>query len=144
MEITAEKLNQLTERIIHAAIKVHRVLGPGLLESAYRECLAYELRQAGCHVDTERELPLTYEDPRVRRAYRIDLLVEETVVIEVKSIERFEAVHEAQMRTYLRLSGCHAGLILNFNKETLVAGLKRMVLNFPEEERSAQVTTPSS
>jgi GxxExxY protein len=134
MAENADTLNQLTEKIIHGAIKVHRALGPGLLESAYRECLAYELQRARCRVDVERALSLEDEGLRVNGAYRVDLLVEGRVVVEVKSIERFEAVHTAQMLTCLRLTRCRVGLILNFNRETLVSGVKRVVNDVPQEE----------
>lgn len=141
MDGSADALNQVTEKIINAAIKGHRALGPGLLESAYRQCLAYELQKARCRVDVEQELSLAYDGLRVNRAYRIDLLVEGSVIVEVKAIDRFEAVHTAQMLTYLRLSKCRVGLILNFNNETLVSGLKRVVNDFPEERTSSAVVS---
>ena len=124
---------ELTEKIIGAAIEVHRQLGPGLLESAYQTCFAHELRLRGLQIRTEVPLPVIYKGIRLDCGYRIDLLVENSVVVEVKSIERFERVHAAQLRSYLRLSGCKVGLLLNFNVKWLTAeGIKRVVHEFPE------------
>jgi GxxExxY protein len=129
-----ERLNRLTEQIIGAAIAVHRALGPGLLESAYASCLSFELSSAGLVVEQQKPLPLVYRGVRMACAYRMDLVVENQVVVEVKSVERLDRVHEAQMLSYLRLSGCHVGLLLNFNVRWLTAtGIKRLVHDFPEE-----------
>jgi GxxExxY protein len=104
--IERDRLNKITETIIGAAIQVHRVLGPGLLESAYVACLAYEMRKRGLAVDEQKPVPLVYEEVRLDCGYRMDLLVEKSVVVEVKSIEALAPIHEAQTLSYLRLSGC--------------------------------------
>ncbi len=118
--------NKLTEQIIGLAIKVHRSLGPGLLESAYQECLFYEIKKSGLHVEKEKPLPLVYEDVKLDCGYRIDLLVERQIVIELKSVETLNDVHTAQVLTYLKLSNCKIGLLINFNVTQLTAGLKRL------------------
>ena len=128
-----DRLNMLTEKIIGAAIAVHHEIGPGLLETAYEACLAYELMDRRIFFVRQKPLPLVYRGVRMDCAYRVDLLVESAVVIEVKSIERMGRVHEAQLRSYLRLSGCKVGLLLNFNVKWFTAeGIKRVVNNFPE------------
>jgi len=116
-----------TERIIGLGIKVHRRLGPGLLESVYAECLCWELRNSGMSYMREVPLAVTYEDMRLSPAYRADVIVEEQVVLEIKSIERILPVHEAQTLTYLRLSGCKVSLLMNFNSVILKDGLRRFV-----------------
>lgn len=121
-------VNQLTEKIIGAAIEVHRHLGPGLLESAYETCLAYKLEQLGLAVERQKALPLTYKDIRLDQGYRLDLLVEQQVIVELKVVERVTDVHEAQMLSYLKLSGCHVGLIPNFNTKLLKDGIHRFVM----------------
>jgi len=132
MGTEAERLNALTERIIGAAIEVHKELGPGLLESAYEACLYYELVKRGLSVERQRPLPLTYDGVQLDCAYRMDLVVEGAVVVEVKAIERLERVHEAQMISYLKISGMKVGLIMNFNVRNLVRdGLWRRVNEFP-------------
>ena len=118
--------NKLTEQIIGLAIKVHRCLGPGLLESAYQECLFYEIKKSGLHVEKEKPLPLVYEDVKLDCGYRIDLLVERQIVIELKSVETLNDVHTAQVLTYLKLSNCKIGLLINFNVTQLTTGLKRL------------------
>jgi GxxExxY protein len=128
-----DRLNTLTETIIGAAIAVHHEIGPGLLETAYEACLAYELMDRGIFFVRQKPLPLVYRGVRMDCAYRVDLLVEDAVVVEVKSLERIGRVHEAQLRSYLRLSGCKVGLLLNFNVKWFTAeGIKRVVNNFPE------------
>jgi GxxExxY protein len=108
-------------------------IGPGLLETAYEACLAYELMDRGIFFVRQKALPLVYRGVRMDCAYRVDLLVEDAVVVEVKSLERIGRVHEAQLRSYLRLSGCKVGLLLNFNVKWFTAeGIKRVVNNFPE------------
>ena len=127
-----ERLNSITEKVIGAAIAVHRELGPGLLESAYEPCLAYELKDHGLALERQKALPLTYRNLRLDCGYRVDLLVENAVIVEVKSVERFHPVHGAQLRSYLRLSGCKVGLLLNFNVKWFTAdGIKRVVNDFP-------------
>ncbi len=128
-----ERLNALTEMIIAAALDVHNELGPGMLESSYDACLAFELLQRGLSIERQKALPLTYRGQRLDCGYRLDLLVEQAVVVEVKAIERLERVHGAQLLSYLRLAGCKVGLLLNFNVKWLVKeGLKRVVNGFPE------------
>jgi len=128
-----ERLNALTERIIDAAIAVHHELGPGMLESAYEACLAYELMERGLAFERQKALPLTYRGHILDCGYRIDLLVEDAVVIEVKSIQQFERVHGGQLVSYLRQTGCKVGLAINFNVKWLVRdGIMRKVNGFPE------------
>ena len=121
-------LNELTYRTIGAAIEVHRTLGPGLLESTYRECLCRELSLRGMHFRRECGLPLEYKGVRLDCGYRIDLLVEERVVVEIKAIEGLAAVHDAQLLTYLRVGGWQVGLLINFNVVILKDGVHRRVL----------------
>jgi GxxExxY protein len=118
----------LTERIIGFAIEVHRHLGPGLLESAYEECLCYELQQGDLAYRRQVPLPVIYKAVRLDCGYRIDVVVEESVIIELKTAERLIPVHEAQLLTYLKLSGIRIGLLLNFHAPVLRHGIRRMVL----------------
>lgn len=127
-----ERLDAITDKIIGAAVQVHRTLGPGLLESAYRACLAFELSARGLAVAREVPLPLEYRGVRLECGYRVDLLVENSVVVEVKAIERLERVHSAQVLSYLRLVHRTVGLLINFNVPKLTMGLKRVVNGFPE------------
>lgn len=122
------EINQITHEILDSAFKVHSALGPGLLESSYRACLVYELRKKGFKVEEEKPLPLIYEEVKLECGYRIDILVEDKVVIELKNVEAFTEVHTAQVLTYLRLSGNHVGLLLNFYTKSLKDGIKRLVL----------------
>lgn len=122
------ELNQLTEKIIGAAIEVHRHLGPGLLESVYETCLAYELSKLGLVVERQKALPLVYKEITLEQGYRIDLLVEQQVVVELKVVEQTTSVHEAQVLSYLKLSGCRVGLLLNFNVKLLKEGIHRFVI----------------
>lgn len=119
--------NKISEIIIGCAIKVHRSFGPGLLESAYQECLFYELNKAGLKVEKEKPMPIIYEEVKLDHGYRIDLLVENKVVVELKSIEKFTDVHTAQVLTYLKLGGYKLGLLLNFNVTLLKNGIKRII-----------------
>ena len=123
-----ESINILTEQILKYAFKVHTNLGPGLLESSYKECLWYELNQAGINAEKEKPMPLIYEDVKLEIGYRIDLLVENKVVVEIKAVELLNDVHTAQVLTYLKLSGCKVGLLLNFNTNSLKNGIKRLML----------------
>jgi len=118
----------LSDRVIGIAIDVHRHLGPGLLESAYEECLCHDLKTAGMAYERQVPLPVVYKTVRLNCGYRIDLVVERQLVIEIKSVERFMPIHEAQMLTYLRLSGQKIGLLLNFNSVVLKDGVRRFVL----------------
>ena len=130
--IDENEINRLTERVIGAAIEVHRALGPGLLESAYQVCLLYELRQLGLSVENEKSLPVVYKGVHIECGYRLDLFVEDSVILELKSVEKLERIHEAQVISYLKLSGKHVALLINFNVLQLVKGLKRIVRDFPE------------
>ncbi|NCP45197.1 MAG: GxxExxY protein [Flavobacteriales bacterium CG18_big_fil_WC_8_21_14_2_50_32_9] len=121
------EINQITEQILKCAFKVHSELGPGLLESAYEECLFYELLQNGIKVEKQKALPLIYHDVKLEVGYRIDLLVENSVVVELKSVETLTDVHTAQVLTYLKLSKCKVGLLLNFNVKSLKNGIKRFI-----------------
>ncbi len=118
----------LGERVIGLGIDVHRRLGPGLLESAYEECLCFELKQAGLGYQRQVALPIVYKDVRLDCGYRMDIVVQNELIIEIKALDRILPVHEAQMLTYLRLSGLRAGLLMNFNNVVLKDGLKRFVL----------------
>ena len=120
------KINAVTEKVIGCVMEVHTVLGAGLLESVYHECLLLELLAAGLHVRSREPVPIDYKGTRLTHPLRIDLLVEDRVVVEIKSVERLHAVHLAQVITYLKLTGCPAGLLMNFNATTLRAGLRRL------------------
>ncbi len=119
--------NELSEIIIGAAINVHKKLGPGLLESAYEECLYYELNKNSLNVEKQKPMPLIYDDVKLDVGYRIDIMVENKVVIEIKSVEALNDVHLAQVLTYLKLSNCKLGLLINFNVSKLVNGIRRVV-----------------
>lgn len=120
--------NQITHEILDSAYKVHTALGPGLLESTYKTCLVYELRKKGLKVEVEKPLPLIYEEVMMETGYRIDILVEGEVVIELKTVDAFADVHTAQVLTYLKLSGKKVGLLLNFYTRSLKNGIKRVIL----------------
>jgi GxxExxY protein len=122
-----ERLNKITESIIGAAIRVHRALGPGLLESAYVACLAYELAKRGLVVEQQKAVPLIYEEVKLECGYRMDMLVEHSVVVEVKSVDVLAPIHEAQVLSYLRLSGCRLALLINFNVTVLKDGIRRFI-----------------
>jgi GxxExxY protein len=122
------EINKITEAIIGAAIEVHRHLGPGLLESAYQACLARELDLQGLSFEQEKPLPLDYKGVKLDCGYRLDFLVEQSVVVELKTVEALHAIHEAQLLTYLKLTGCKIGLLINFNVPVLKQGLKRIAL----------------
>lgn len=121
--------NELAHQIIGIAIDLHRALGPGLLENAYKECLAFKLSQTGLYVEKEKAMPLIYENVKLDCGYRLDLLVENKVVIELKSVERLTDVHLAQILTYLKLGNFKLGLLINFNEAVLKDGIKRVVNN---------------
>ena len=122
------EINDLTQIILNCSYKVHSALGPGLLESAYEECLFYELKLSGVNVEKQKVLPLVYHDVKLDSGYRLDLLVENKVVVELKSIESFNDVHLAQVLRYLKLSKCKVGLLINFNVKSLKNGIKRVVI----------------
>lgn len=125
-------LNILTGQIIGLAIKVHRLMGPGLLESVYLTCLCYELKKAGLIVEREKIVPLFYEGVKLDQSYRLDLLVQGKVVIEIKAVECITAIYRAQLLSYLKLTGSPVGLLINFNVELLKDGICRMVNNLSE------------
>ena len=120
--------NDLTHEIIGAAIEVHRALGPGLLESAYEECLAREFTIRGISFERQKPLPVIYKEVRVEAGYRVDFLVSGRIVVELKAIEALAPIHDAIVLTYLRMSGCRIGLLINFNCAVLKDGIKRLVL----------------
>ncbi len=118
--------NEISKIIVDCALKIHRNLGPGLLESLYEECLFYELKKQGLSVEKQKPLPLIYEEVKLEIGYRLDLLVERKVVVEIKSVEALNDVHLAQILTYVKLSNCKLGLIINFNVALIKNGLKRV------------------
>lgn len=122
-----EIINSITSSIIGAAVNVHRELGPGLLESTYEACLVHELAQEGIKVERQKALPVVYRGVRLDCGYRIDLLVQGQVVVEVKAVGRLEPIHRAQVLSYLKLSGCKVGLLINFNVKMLKDGVCRLV-----------------
>ena len=119
--------NQLTSEIIGIAINIHKALGPGLLESAYEECLASELKNAGLQIERQKPVPVFYKDIKLKCGYRIDILVEDIVIIELKSVEQLAPIHDAQMLTYLKFSNKKIGLLINFNVLLLKNGIKRFI-----------------
>ncbi len=119
--------NELSKIVVDCAYKIHTKLGPGLLESAYEECLLYELTKAGLKVQKQKPMPLVYEDVKLDCGYRLDLLVEGKVIVEIKSVEGLNYVHLAQILTYLKLSGCKLGLLINFNVALIKNGIRRVV-----------------
>lgn len=123
------ELNDISGKIIEFSIRIHRELGPGMLESAYEACLLYELYQAGLKAESQLKLPIVYQNVRLEAGYRVDLLVEDSVIVELKAIERLLPVHEAQLLSYLRLSKLKLGLLINFNVRLLRDGVKRVVNN---------------
>lgn len=118
---------ELTELILGCAIEVHKTLGPGLLESVYESCLAYELVKAGCCVDRQKALPVSYKGEELQEGFRLDLLVNDAVIVELKCVEKVLPIHEAQLYTYLKLSGKRTGLLLNFFTKVMKDGIHRIV-----------------
>ncbi|RKS00693.1 GxxExxY protein [Flavobacterium sp. 102] len=123
------EINELTYKVIGLAIEVHKELGPGLLESAYQECLFYELKNAGLQVEKEKSLPIVYKEVKLDHGYRIDLLIENSLVIEIKTVENFTDVHFAQVLTYLKLGNYPIGLLMNFDSKILKNNIKRFINN---------------
>ena len=121
--------NELSKIIIGCAIEVHKSLGPGLLESAYEACLAYEIKLAGLNINTQQPLPLIYKEVHLETGYRLDIIVEKKVILEIKTVEGFNDIHLAQVLTYLKVSNCKLGLLLNFNVLKMTDGIKRVVNN---------------
>jgi GxxExxY protein len=145
MEMLNDKIDRLAERVIGCAIEVHRTMGPGLLESLYRECLLIELASQEIDVDCERIIAVDYKGRPLRTRLRIDLLVDRSLIVELKAVDSLRPVHSAQVMTYLRLTGHPAGLLINFNEVTLRAGLKR--LDHPDRyaaRRAAHTDRPPS
>lgn len=122
------EINQITHKIIGCAIEVHKNLGPGLLESAYEECLTFEMRNSGLKVECQKPVPVVYKEKKLDYGYRVDILVEDTVLIELKSVEALNPVHEAQILTYMRFARKKTGLLINFNVTMLKHGIKRFRL----------------
>lgn len=123
-------INDLTRQIIAAAIDVHRVLGPGLLESAYEECFCHELKLREIHFKRQKSLPLTYKNVALDCGFRVDVLVSDAVVVEIKAVDALKPIHDAQLLTYLRLGGWKLGLLINFNVSVLKNGIKRFACDF--------------
>lgn len=121
--------NEISKIVVDCAIKIHKNLGPGLLESAYEECMFYELKKFGLTVDKQKALPLVYEDIKLEIGYRIDLIIENKVIVEIKSVDSLNDVHLAQILTYIKLSQCKLGLLINFNVAFLKNGIRRVVNN---------------
>jgi len=119
--------NEIAKKVFKCALKVHRTLGPGLLESAYEECLYYELLKSNLKVEKQKPLPLIYEDVKMEIGYRVDLLIENKFIIEVKSVECLNDIHLAQVLTYLKLSDCKLGMLINFNVTLIKNGIKRVI-----------------
>ena len=130
------EINKITETIIGAAIEVHKALGPGLLESAYEACLAFEINDRGLNVKTQVPLPVIYKGVQLDCGYRLDLLVEDQVIVELKAVEALNDIHRAQLLSYLKISGLQVGLLMNFNVRILKEGLIRLVNNFSESQRT--------
>ncbi|MCG8651750.1 MAG: GxxExxY protein [Pirellulales bacterium] len=126
------EINQVTGQIIDAAMKVHTALGPGLLESAYEACVAHELRKRGLQVQTQVVQPIEYDGVQLEAGYRLDLLVEETVIVELKAVEKMNPIFEAQLLSYLKLRKLQVGLLINFHVPRLKEGIKRIVNNFKD------------
>ncbi len=126
------EIEEVATAIVDAAIKVHKALGPGLLESAYQHCLAYELRKRGLKVDTEVPLPIVYDSQRFDIGYRVDMLVENRVIIENKTVDQLAPIHEAQLLTYLKLRDCRLGFMLNWNVTLMKYGIRRKVNGLPD------------
>lgn len=127
--MTPTELNEVTGKIIEFSIKVHRTLGPGMLEGAYEICLMHELVNNGFQVQRQKKLPIVYEGVHLDAGYRIDLIVNDSVIVEVKAVDRLHPVHEAQLLSYLRMTGLTLGLLVNFNMKLLRDGVKRVVNN---------------
>ncbi len=122
-----EELDQITQSVIGAAIQVHQTLGPGLLESAYEACLGFDLVELGFKIDKQKPLPLVYKTMVLDCAYRVDLLVEDKVIVEVKAVDQLMPIHQAQVLSYLKISGCKIGLLINFNERLLKNGIQRII-----------------
>jgi GxxExxY protein len=129
-----DRLDEISHRIMGAAIEVHRHLGPGLLESAYQSCLAFELKQLGLKLEEQKPLPVVYKEVKLDCGYRLDMVVEDEIIVEIKAIEKLLPIHDAQLLSYLRLARKKVGLLMNFHVPVLKNGLKRIVNEFPDAE----------
>lgn len=127
-----QRLDQISHGIIGAAIEVHRHLGPGLLESAYEACLVFEIEKLGMKVEEQKPLPVVYKEVKLDCGYRLDLVVEDEIIVEIKAIEKLLPIHDAQLLSYLRLTRKKVGLLMNFHVPVLKDGLKRIVNDFPD------------
>ena len=132
-----DKLNNITEKIIGIAINIHRELGPGLLESAYQACMFHDFVQNNLIVEQQKPLPVVYRNVKLECAYRLDFLIESEVIVELKSVETLLPIHKAQLLSYLKISKCKVGLLINFNVKILKNGIQRIVNNFPDSANSA-------
>lgn len=135
----ARRLDEISESVIGACIEIHRCLGPGLLESAYEECLCHELSTRGIPFERQKPLPVSYKSVKLDCGYRLDLVVAQTLIVEIKAVESLLPIHEAQLLTYLKLANIPAGLLINFNVPILKQGLKRMVNSLPEFSASPRL-----
>ena len=136
IETERQRLNEVSRKVIGLCIEIHRELGPGLLESAYEECLAYELSKAGLRFERQRALPVRYKEVQLDCGYRLDFVIQDTVLLELKAVERLLPVHQAQMLTYLKLSRLQQGLLINFNVRRLVDGLRSYLLGLDDTSQS--------
>jgi GxxExxY protein len=132
-----DRLDLITRRIIGAAIEVHKKLGPGLLESAYEVCMAYELRQLGYKIEQQKPLPVVYKDVNLDCGYRLEMVVEDAVIVEIKAAQQLAPINDAQLLSHLRLSGMKVGLLINFHVRVLKNRLRRIVNEFPDSALSA-------
>ena len=130
VEFSSDQINFLTEKIIGCGIEVHRAIGPGLLESAYEECLCYELAQHGLNFRRQVPLPVVYKEVKLDCGYKLDMIVEDAVILEIKAVDRLISIHEAQLLSYLRMLNLKVGLLLNFHSAVLKDGIKRIVNRF--------------
>jgi len=138
-----DRLDQISRRIIGAAIEVHRHLGPGLLESVYQLCLAFEPKQRGLRIEEQKALPVTYKEVQLDCGYRLDFVVEDEIIAEIKAVEKILPIHEAQLLSYLRLAHKRVGLLINFHVPILKNGLKRIVNEFPDTLLATTVSNVS-
>jgi GxxExxY protein len=134
-----QSFNEITEQVIGACIEIHRELGPGLLESAYEECLCCELAQRGIRFERQKPLPVKYKNVSLDCGYRLDLVVEGKIIVELKTVEQLLPIHEAQLLTYLKLSGLTLGVLINFNVPVLKNGIKRIANNFVDSSASPRL-----
>jgi GxxExxY protein len=134
-----QSFNEITEQVIGACIEIHRQLGPGLLESAYEECLCFELSQRGIRFERQKPLPVKYKSVNLDCGYRLDLVIEGKIILELKTVEHLLPIHEAQLLTYLKLSGLTLGLLINFNVPVLKNGIKRIANNFIDSSASPRL-----